>query len=276
MLRIRIALVLVLTVWMVNAQSITILIDPGHGGSDPGHESVNKNHLPEKDLNLLIAKKELQKKWLMQNLLTGKKRLNGFEDKWIEYQVSQLFQTIDRYVKWDDDEKYNLVSVRRRNGGMFFREPLYGNKIEVKKLKEINRGDFLISKRQVSHGAWAIVTEEFENGKVSDEYDCLAFQGKDKVSSNFWKWYCQLAILTHYAYVDSNGVHIEKSIFDYNQFKRRIVNVPATLPEQTAIAQVLQAADREIQLLKTKTEKLREQKKGMMQVLLTGKKRLKI
>jgi len=46
--------------------------------------------------------------------------------------------------------------------------------------------------------------------------------------------------------------------------------------EQTAIAQVLQAADKEIQLLKAKTEKLREQKKGMMQVLLTGKKRLLI
>ena len=46
--------------------------------------------------------------------------------------------------------------------------------------------------------------------------------------------------------------------------------------EQTAIAQVLQAADKEIQLLKAKTDKLREQKKGMMQVLLTGKKRLKI
>ena len=46
--------------------------------------------------------------------------------------------------------------------------------------------------------------------------------------------------------------------------------------EQTAIAQVLQAADKEIQLLKAKTEKLREQKKGLMQVLLTGKKRLRI
>ena len=55
------------------------------------------------------------------------------------------------------------------------------------------------------------------------------------------------------------------------------VKIPyPSLEEQTAIAQVLQAADKEIQLLKTKTEKLREQKKGMMQVLLTGKKRLKI
>jgi type I restriction enzyme, S subunit len=39
---------------------------------------------------------------------------------------------------------------------------------------------------------------------------------------------------------------------------------------------MFQTNDKEIQLLKTKTEKLREQKKGMMQVLLTGKKGLKI
>lgn len=39
------------------SQTITILIDPGHGGADPGHESVNEDHLQEKDLNLLIAKK---------------------------------------------------------------------------------------------------------------------------------------------------------------------------------------------------------------------------
>lgn len=42
--------------WLSFSQ-VTILIDPGHGGSDPGHESANKNHLPEKDLNLIIAKK---------------------------------------------------------------------------------------------------------------------------------------------------------------------------------------------------------------------------
>jgi type I restriction enzyme S subunit len=51
--------------------------------------------------------------------------------------------------------------------------------------------------------------------------------------------------------------------------------IPNSLKEQTAIAQVLQAADKEISLLKAKAEKLREQKKGLMQVLLTGKVRLK-
>ncbi|MBK6329954.1 MAG: hypothetical protein IPF62_05275 [Bacteroidetes bacterium] len=49
-----------------------------------------------------------------------------------------------------------------------------------------------------------------------------------------------------------------------------------SIEEQTAIAQVLQAADKEISLLKAKAEKLREQKKGLMQQLLTGKVRLKI
>lgn len=48
-----------------------------------------------------------------------------------------------------------------------------------------------------------------------------------------------------------------------------------TYQEQTAIAEVLTASDREIELAKEKLERLCRQKRGLMQQLLTGKKRVK-
>ncbi|MBI3237873.1 MAG: N-acetylmuramoyl-L-alanine amidase [Flavobacteriia bacterium] len=57
MLRLSIVLLLLILGWSAQGQTITILIDPGHGGSDPGHESLNSSHKSEKELNLIIAKK---------------------------------------------------------------------------------------------------------------------------------------------------------------------------------------------------------------------------
>jgi type I restriction enzyme S subunit len=51
--------------------------------------------------------------------------------------------------------------------------------------------------------------------------------------------------------------------------------LPTDKKEQSAISMVLKTTDNEIQLLKSKLEQLKEQKKGLMQQLLTGKKRLK-
>ncbi|MDD4149653.1 MAG: restriction endonuclease subunit S [Bacteroidales bacterium] len=53
------------------------------------------------------------------------------------------------------------------------------------------------------------------------------------------------------------------------------VKIPCPdIEEQTAISKVLQSADKEIDILKQKKNYLEEQKKGLMQQLLTGKKRL--
>jgi type I restriction enzyme S subunit len=71
----------------------------------------------------------------------------------------------------------------------------------------------------------------------------------------------------------SGSTFFEVSKTDIFHFSLFIVN---SIEEQTAIAQVLQAVDKEISLLKAKVEKLKEQKKGLMQILLTGKVRLKI
>lgn len=223
----------------------------------------------------LIAQLQLRNKGLAQQLLTGKKRLRGFEGEWEEYKVSDLFQMVNRHIDWDDNAFYNLVSIRRRHGGVFFRGSFQGKEIKVKKLKRIQAGDFLISKRQVSHGAWAVITNSFDSFLVSDEYDCLVIKNKEKLTSNFWTFYCQQPKMTHYAFLDSIGVHIEKLIFHFRQFKKRPLKVP-DFHEQLAIASVLEEAAKELKLNQQKLDTLKQQKKGLMQKLLTGEVRVKI
>jgi restriction endonuclease S subunit len=59
-----------------------------------------------------------------------------------------------------------------------------------------------------------------------------------------------------------------------SEFLKLQIPVPS-LNEQIAISSLLNTAEKEIQLLKKKLAKLKEQKKGLMHILLTGKKRLK-
>lgn len=221
----------------------------------------------------LIAQKELRKKWLMQQLLTGKKRLKGFGGEWKEHSYEKILKVVKRNFDWDENELYKLISVRRRSGGIFFREALYGHQILVKTLRTANEGDFLFSKMQILHGASALVTKEFDGAKISGSYIAVVPKEKKQLNMEFFQWYSQTPYFYHQTYISSYGVHIEKMTFDFDTFLQLEMKLPS-IEEQTAIAQVLQAADKEISLLKAKAEKLREQKKGLMQVLLTGKKRM--
>jgi type I restriction enzyme S subunit len=224
----------------------------------------------------LIAQKEQRKKWLMQQLLTGKKRLKGFNGEWKEYSYDKLLKEVSRPIdEWSDKELYKLISVRRRSGGIFFREALYGHQIKVKGLHYANEGDFLFSKMQILHGASALVTKEFAGAKISGSYIAVVASDTNVLNMEFFKWYSQLPYFYHQTYISSYGVHIEKMTFDFESFLSLEMKLPS-IAEQAAIADLLQAADKEIQLLKAKAEQLKEQKKGLMQILLTGKKRLKI
>ncbi|MEO8231470.1 MAG: restriction endonuclease subunit S [Ignavibacteriota bacterium] len=228
--------------------------------------TINKN-------NQLIVQKELLKKWLMQNLLTGKKRLKGFSGERKRYAYDEILKVVKRPVGWNDEELYKLISVRRRSGGIFLRESLYGHQIKVKDLRDVEVGDFLFSKMQILHGASALVTKEFSEAKISGSYIAVRAKDLSVLNMGFFNWYSKMPYFYHQTYISSYGVHIEKMTFDFDSFLTLDIKLPS-IEEQTAIAQVLQAADKEIQLLKIKMEKLKEQKKGLMQILLTGKKRL--
>ena len=121
----------------------------------------------------LVEKLKLRKRALMQQLFTGKKRLPEFSGEWKKRTYSSILTEVKRSLKWDENELYKLISVRRRSEGLFFRESLYGRDIATKNLRPAKTGDFLISKMQIVHGASGLVTDEFDDAKISGSYISL-------------------------------------------------------------------------------------------------------
>lgn len=223
------------------------------------------------NLDSLIASKTRQKQALMQQLLTGKTRVKGAKGKWKKVSMGELLERVFRPIDWHADLPLNLVSLRRRCGGLFRRPDVKGSEYKTQDLHEIRTGDFLISKRQVVHGAWGYVTSEFEGGHVSKEYAILDNRAPDKLHMPFFAWLAQTRRMIRLARVSSTGVHIEKLIFDPEVFLRESIHIPSDLTEQQRIAAILDTADQEITLLRTQRQTLDQQKRGLMQRLLTGK-----
>lgn len=215
----------------------------------------------------LIAQKELRKKWLMQQLLTGRKRLEGFEGEWRKAGAGEIFKSVTKKGFADEE----LLSATQEKG-MIPRTMLEGRVTmpttgtEGFKLVEI--GDFVISLRSFQGG----LEYSYYRGLVSPAYTVL--KPKKPINEEFYKQYFKSYDFIGHLAIAVIGIRDGKQI-SYDDFCTVKIPYPS-LEEQTAIACVLQAADREISLLKAKAEKLREQKRWLMQVLLTGRVRLKI
>ena len=134
--------------------------------------------------------------------------------------------------------------------------------------KLVEKGDFVVSLRSFQGG----LEYSYYRGIVSPAYTVL--KPRKIVSEEFYKQYFKSYDFIGHLAIAVIGIRDGKQI-SYDDFCT--VNIPSPqIEEQTAISLVLQAADKEISLLKSNLEKLKEQKKGLMQVLLTGKKRLKV
>ncbi|MGL4411694.1 MAG: restriction endonuclease subunit S [Bacteroidales bacterium] len=223
----------------------------------------------------LVAALQTRKRALMQQLLTGKKRLPGFVGEWEKVSYSDVLKEVKRKLKWNDDELYRLISVKRRSAGLFERDSLYGRDIKTKNLRPANIGDFLISKMQIVHGASGLTTDEFHNMKISGSYIALIAKKEEELNMEYLDWWSKTKRFYHQTYISSFGVHIEKMTFDLEIFMSLGLKLPP-LSEQTAIASALTTADREITIAEIHLAHLRQQKKGLMQVLLTGRKRVSV
>jgi len=229
------------------------------------------------ELDRLIGAKSRLRDGLAQALLTGQRRLPAFTGReWREVRIGEVMQEVHRPVEWDDEAVYDLVSVRRWAGGVYTRQQLRGGDIKVKKLRRIQSGDILISHIQSPYGAMAMVGDDHDGHCVSDLYSVLVPRRGAKIVPRYFAWLCRTRWMWHQAYVSSNGFLAERLRvnFDPATFLDRVIRIPESPDEQSAIADVLDAATRELDALTRLREAVAKQKRGLMQQLLTGRLRV--
>ncbi|EJV9423778.1 restriction endonuclease subunit S [Vibrio vulnificus] len=230
----------------------------------------------------LIAASQQQKKALMQQLLTGKKRLLNpetgmvFEGEWEEVRLSQL--------------------VKVTGGNAFKSEQFATQGIPLFKISNI-KADYSVN---VDSSVFIVEESKYEKFKVKTGDVLIAMSGattgkvgcyrfndfsylnqrvgrfdpkKNKIIKPYLFQLLKLPKVQHDILIDAvGGAQPNISNKDIERLK---VKVPA-IGEQQKIASVLTAADKEIELLEAKLAHLKEEKKALMQQLLTGKRRVKV
>lgn len=222
----------------------------------------------------LIAQKELRKKWLMQQLLTGKKRLKGFENtKWKIQPLENFIKSVVREVP-KPNVPYLGIGLRSHGKGTFLKHDEQPEKNSMDKFYVVRPNDLIVNITFAWEQAIAIVRPEDDGALASHRFPTYTFI-EEKGYPDFFRFYILQPRMKFMLEMISPGGAGRNRVMSKSDFIKLEFHLP-DYKEQTAIAQVLQAADKEISLLKAKAAKLREQKKGLMQVLLTGKVRLKI
>lgn len=194
-----------------------------------------------------------------------------FPTDWHTQKMKQWVALAERPVTLEDDKRYRLVTVRRGFGGVDLRGEYLGKDILVKNYFRARQGDFLISKRQIAHGACGVVPESLDGAVVSNEYN--VFVPNQGTNIEMFNLMMQLPHYTRLFYLMSDGVHIEKLLFKTQDWMRRQLAMPP-IEEQRKIAAILATQDEVIELKEKRFAEKQRQKKYLMQQLLTGKKRL--
>lgn len=189
-------------------------------------------------------------------------RFKKFDKDWHEKQIGHVLSEIKRPVVLEDHQRYELVTVRRRNEGVVSRAHMYGREILVKNYSRLAKGDYLISKRQVVHGATGIVPPSLDGAIVSNEY--LVAVGNSEISTEFLTLISKRPAMYRKFFLSSYGVVIEKLFFDANDWKKRTVTIPEPT-EQVEICSWFKSLDRMIGLHQRKYDKLVTLKQAMLQ-----------
>lgn len=161
-------------------------------------------------------------------------RFAGFRKAWSSHRIGDIASEVKRPITLLDDETYQLVTVKRRNEGIVSRGTYAGKQILVKTYFEVRDGDYLISKRQIVHGANGLVPNALDRAVVSNEY--LVIVSNDTISTQFWTLISKTPLMYNLFFVSSYGVDIEKLVFDVDDWKARSIRIPERTEQDKLVA----------------------------------------
>ena len=192
---------------------------------------------------------------------------------WRRTTLGRHLTEVRRPAVLNADETYRLLTVKRSRGGVELRESLTGREIKTPTQFFVRTGDFLISKRQIVHGACGIVPAELDGSVVSNEYAVLNSDGQ--IDLRFLRYLSESRYFQQTCFHSSIGVHVEKMIFKTERWLKWPFNIPP-LPVQLRIVEVLDTARREVELIAAQIERLKQEKAALMADLLSGKRRVRL
>jgi len=213
-------------------------------------------------LEKLIELKVRQKKGVMQKLLSGKVRLKGFNGEWEEKRLGDILE--QRNNKNNNIKRVLSINNKR---GFILPEEQFSKEVasaDLSKYKIVEKNDFAYNPARINIGSIAKL-DKYDCGVVSPMY--IVFRCKN-INSNYMKY----LVLTNdfdtkIKMLQQGSV---RSVVDFKNLSFIKIKLPPTIQEQFTIASILSKCDKEIELLKTKLELHKKQKKWLMQKLLSG------
>jgi type I restriction enzyme S subunit len=247
-------------------------------------------------LERLIAKKRLLKQGVMQELLTGRRRLLGFANSSTGYKQTEVG------VIPEDWEVTNLCSVcsEPMQNGVFYKPshkgvgvrlinvgdlykgtPIDTDSLELFDANESERERFRVEDGDLFFTRSSVVPSGIAHCNIykSNRNECVVFDShiirvrpdNSKVVPSYLFRFCVSSVAREY--LVSHAKTATMTTIDQSVLSKCPVLLP-TKAEQDAIAEALSAMDAEVALLEAQLAKYRQIKQGLMQNLLTGRIRL--
>jgi type I restriction enzyme S subunit len=220
----------------------------------------------------LITQLQQRNKGLMQQLLTGKKRLKGFERReWRKKFLSECLTYTSREVP-KPSTNFFALGIRSHGKGIFHKKDFEPEDLAMEVLYEVKENDLVVNITFAWEQAIAIAGKEDDSGLVSHRFPTYTFNRENALP----EYFRYLIVQKNFKYMldlISPGGAGRNRVMSKRDFLKLEVTIPEP-NEQKPIAEFLDTATKELKSTKQMLLSLQEQKRGLMQKLLTGETRV--